>query len=97
MKFREHGQLHVALSGVKSPGNLCILLPNDMGDFAIRPLVDLDVVQILETMQPSRALPIPQTSPGDNIESGIASIDPSDPALTDEFPSPDDYFDVPKD
>jgi hypothetical protein len=73
------------------------LLPDDSNDFIIRPAVDTDVVQILETMQSSRPLPIPQISPGDNIESGIASIDPSDVTLSDEFPCPDDYFDAPKD
>jgi hypothetical protein len=30
--------------------------------------------------------------PGDNIESGIASIDPSGTNLSNEFPCPDDYF-----
>jgi hypothetical protein len=33
MKFWEHVQLYVALSGVKSPGDLCILLRDDMDDF----------------------------------------------------------------
>jgi hypothetical protein len=47
--FREHGQLYVAPSGVKSPGILCVLLPDDMDNFTIRPVVD--VVQILETMR----------------------------------------------
>jgi hypothetical protein len=87
----------VALSGVKGPGDLCILLADGTDDFAILPVIDLDVVQILETMQFSRLLPIPQISPGDNIESGIASIDPSDPTLPNEFPCPDDYFDAPED
>jgi hypothetical protein len=74
MKFWEHGQLYVTLSGVKSPGNLCILLPDDMDDFTIRPAVNVDVIQILETMQFSRPRLIPQISPGDNVESSIASI-----------------------
>jgi hypothetical protein len=87
----------VALSGVTSPGDLCILLPADMDEFTIRPAVDIDVVQILETMQSSRPLSIPQILPGDNVESRIDSIDPSDAALSDEFPCPDDYFDAPKD
>jgi hypothetical protein len=65
----------VALSRVKSPVDLCILLPDDMDHFPIRPPVDLDVVQILEMMELSRALPIPQISPGDNVESGIGSIE----------------------
>jgi hypothetical protein len=33
-----------------SPGGLCIQVPHDMDDFTIRPLVGLDVIQILETM-----------------------------------------------
>jgi hypothetical protein len=68
-----------------------------MDDSAIRPAVDVDVVQILETMQSSKPLPIPQISPRDNIESGIASIDPFDATLFDEFPCPDDDFDAPED
>jgi hypothetical protein len=65
-----------------------------MYDFTIRPAVD--VVQILETIQSSRPLSIPQISPGDNIESGIASIDPSDATLSGEFLCPD-VFDAPED
>jgi hypothetical protein len=68
-----------------------------MGDFTIRPPVDFDVIQILETVQSSRPIPIPQTSPCDNIKSGIAFIHRSDAALSDEFLYPDDYFDAPKD
>jgi hypothetical protein len=97
MKFCEHGQLYVDLSGVKSPGDLCMLPPDDMDDFNTRPAVDLDVVQILETMQSSRPLPITQISPGDNVESGIASNNPSDVPLSDEFPCRDEYFDAPED
>jgi hypothetical protein len=87
----------VAVSGVKSPGNLCILLPDDMDDFTIRPSADVDVVQILEVMQPSIPPPIHQISPGDHVESGIASVDPSDATISPEFPCPHDYFDTPKD
>jgi hypothetical protein len=96
-KLFQYGQLRVALSGVNSTGYLCILLPADMGDFSIHPAVDVDVVQIFETTQSSIPLLIPQISPGDNRESGIASIDPSDATLSDEFPCPDDYFDAPED
>jgi hypothetical protein len=71
----------VALSREKSPVDLYTLLPDDMDDFTIRPPVDLDVVQILETMESSRARPIPQISPGDNVESGVGSIDPSEATL----------------
>jgi hypothetical protein len=67
-----------------------------MDDFTIRPAVVLDV-QILGTMQSSRLLPIPQISPGDNVGSGIVSIDLSDPILSNEFPCRDGYLDAPED
>jgi hypothetical protein len=66
-----------------------------MDNFAIRPAVD--VVQILETMQSSRPISIPQISPDNNVESGIASIDPSDAILSGEFHCPDDSFNAPAD
>jgi hypothetical protein len=87
----------VALSGVNSQGDLCILLPDDADGSTDRPSVDVDVVQILGTVQSFRALPIPQISPSDNVESGIASIDPYDATLSGEFPYPDDYFNAPDD
>jgi ATP-dependent exoDNAse (exonuclease V) alpha subunit len=59
MKFWEHGQLYMALSGVKSSGSLCILLPNDMDDFTILSAVDVDLARIVETMQSFRLLWIP--------------------------------------
>jgi hypothetical protein len=68
-----------------------------MDDFTIDSAVDVDVVQILEMMQSSRPLPISQLSPGDNVESGIVSINPSDAILSDEFPCPDDSFNAPED
>jgi hypothetical protein len=66
-----------------------------MNDFTIHPPVDLDVVQILETMESLRAISIPQMSPGHNVESDIGSIDPSDATLAKELPCPDDYVDAP--
>jgi hypothetical protein len=48
-------------------------------------------------MQLFRPLLIPQISHGDNIASSIASIDPSDATLSNEFPCPDDDFDAPED
>jgi hypothetical protein len=63
-----------------------------MDDFIIRPPVD--VVQILEAMQSSRPLPIPQISSRDNVGSDIASIEPSDATLSDEFFCLGDHFDV---
>jgi hypothetical protein len=71
----------VTFSGVKSSGGLGILLPDDMDNCTIRPPVDLDVVQILETMESLRALTIAQISPGHNVVSGVGSIDPSDATL----------------
>jgi hypothetical protein len=68
-----------------------------MDHFTIRRPVNLDVVQILETMQSSRLLAIPQISPGDNVESGIASIDQSDATLSKGLSCPDDYFNAPED
>jgi hypothetical protein len=52
-KFWEHGQLSVALFRVKSPATLCILLTADMDDFTVRPPVDADVVQIVESISHS--------------------------------------------
>jgi hypothetical protein len=86
----------VALPGVKSPGDLCILLPDDTNGFTVHPATDVDVVQILETVQSSRALPIPQVSPGDNAKPGIASIYLPNASLLNEFPCPDDYIDTPE-
>jgi hypothetical protein len=97
LEFWEHGQLYMALSRVKRSFDLCILLPDDMDDFTIRPPGDLDVVQILETMESSRALLTHQISSGDNIESGVGFIDPSDATLAKELPCPDDYVDAPED
>jgi hypothetical protein len=87
-KFWEHGQLYLAFSRVKSTVDLCILLSDDMDDFIIRPPVDHDVVQILKTMESSRALPIPQISPDDTVESGIGFVDPSNATLAKELPFP---------
>jgi hypothetical protein len=82
------------VSQVKSPIDLCILLLDDTDTFTTRPPVDLDAAQILETMESSRALPIPQISPGDMVESGVSSVDPSDATSAKELPCPDDYVDA---
>jgi hypothetical protein len=87
----------VALSRIKSLADLCILPPDDIDDFATRSPVDLEVVQILETMQSSRPMPIPQISPGDNVGSGSASLNRSNATLSNGLPCPDDYFDAPED
>jgi hypothetical protein len=80
----------VAVSGVKSPGDLYILLPDDMDAFTLGPAVDINVVQILKMVRSSRPLSLPQISPGDNVESGVASINPFDVTLLDEFLCPGD-------
>jgi hypothetical protein len=68
-----------------------------MDNLTILPAVDVNAIQIIETVQSSKSLSIPQNSPGDNVESGIASIDPYDTNLADDFPCPGDYFDAPED
>jgi hypothetical protein len=87
----------MALSRVKSPVDPCILLPDDIGDFTIRPPVDLDVIQILETRESSRVLLILQISRGGNIESGVGSIDPADATSAKELLFPAGYVDAPED
>jgi hypothetical protein len=67
-----------------------------MDDFTIRQPLTLMLFKL------SRRCNLPdrnqsQNSAGDNVESGIASIDRSDATLSDEFPCPDDYFDAPWD
>jgi hypothetical protein len=86
----------MALSRVESPVDLRILLPDEMDDFTIRPPVNLNVVQILETMESSTALPVPQISHDDNVESGVDSIDASDATLAKELPCPDGSVDAPE-
>jgi hypothetical protein len=71
--------------------------PGRHGRLHYSPTLDLDVVQILETMGYSTALQIHQISPGDSVEPGVDFIDPSDAILAKELPCPDDYFDAPKD
>jgi hypothetical protein len=50
-RFWEHGRLYVAPSRVKSPADMCILLPSDLTDFALHPPVDHVVVEILEATE----------------------------------------------
>jgi hypothetical protein len=72
------------------------LLPDDMDDFTIRPAVDVNIIQILEKTQSSGSRPIPQILPDDNVESGIASIAPSDATLSEEFPCPTTTYTFPR-
>jgi hypothetical protein len=59
----EYRQLYVALSQVKGPVDMCVLLPFDIS-FTVRPPLDLDVLQILETMNSFNAPPITPSLPG---------------------------------
>jgi hypothetical protein len=40
--------MYLALSRVRVPRDLCILLPDDLTDFKMEPIVDPDVVRILD-------------------------------------------------
>jgi hypothetical protein len=48
--FWEHGQRCATLSRVRSPENICVLLPADLTDFSVNPLVDQKVAEILEAI-----------------------------------------------
>jgi hypothetical protein len=96
-KLWEHDQLYVALSRVNSPADLCILLPDDTDNFTIRPPVDADVVQIIESMSPSGGPLIAPPLPADRSRSDLSSLDGSDTTQAPELPCPDDYLDAPED
>jgi hypothetical protein len=96
-EFWEYGQLSVALSRVKSPAVLCILLPDDMDDFTIRPPVDPDVVQIVESINASGGPLAALRLPTDNLQPNRYSFDESDTTQSDEIPCPNDDLDAPED
>jgi hypothetical protein len=49
-KFWEHGQLYLALSRVRDPHELCVLLPSGMSNLELEPGVDPEVVRVLDSL-----------------------------------------------
>jgi hypothetical protein len=68
-----------------------------MDDFTIRPPVDPDVVQIVESMGRSSGQPVAPSLPANNIQPDLSSLDGSDTAQSHKLPCPVDHLDAPKD
>jgi hypothetical protein len=49
-KWWEHGQVYVGFSGVTSPRDLCVLIPEERHADRIEAVVDRDVVNIVEAI-----------------------------------------------
>jgi hypothetical protein len=92
-KFWEHGQFYVILSRVKNPADLYILLPPDMDDFTIGPPVDLDVFQILETINTFSEAQIAASCLANQMYPFPPVFDCPDRALLKGLPCPGDHFD----
>jgi hypothetical protein len=95
--FSEHGQLYVAHSRVNTLADLSIVIPPDLEDFTIRPPVDLEVVDILETRNSSGGSAIPSRLPEDHLDAGLCSLDSSEESPSDELSCSDDYVGGPYD
>jgi hypothetical protein len=63
-----------------------------MGDFTIRPPVDADIVQIVESIAHFGRPPIAPPLPADNIQPDLSSFDGSDRTQSDELPYPNDHL-----
>jgi hypothetical protein len=90
----------VALSRVKRPADLCIVLPPDEDHFLIEPSVDLDVVRILDTFTSGMTPAIRPPLPVDEVNPGLPFTDcpggnTSDglPCFGDDSHDPDDETD----
>jgi hypothetical protein len=89
-QYWEHGQLYVALSRVRNPRDLCILVRSDATEREMKVPVDLEVVRVVESM-----IVTTSTSPARDsvvVDETVVSRDtmmdgsPGDGASEDDFP-----------